>query len=96
MLTQRQLDGLIKRHERSGRDREFLFAQLTAEIVNTRFGYAKEPCKPTDFMPSEWAKIQQAPKRNNDLIAEELRQNMLALSRGGMKVIERPADGIDD
>jgi hypothetical protein len=55
-LTPRQLDALIRRHERASKEREFLFAQLTQSVVNFSPVHPKEPAKLQAFMPSEWVK----------------------------------------
>lgn len=77
--TPRQLDALIKRHERSKQEQEFLFAQLTSCVVNFSMAGPKKPSEPKDFMPSEWIKHPVATfkrRRKRQLIATELRNVM--------------------
>jgi hypothetical protein len=59
-LTGRQLDALMRRHLRQVEDGEFMLAQLTAYVVNFSMCRPKEPVAIKDFMPSQWAKQQQA------------------------------------
>jgi hypothetical protein len=84
-LTPRQLDALIKRHERSMWNNEFLFAQLTSCVVNFSMSHPKKALEPRDFMPSEWAKNPPAEKkpkrRKRQLIATEIRATMDAWLR---------------
>lgn len=83
--TPRQLDALIQRHERSRQDQEFLFAQLTACVVNFSRAHPKEPIAPKDLMPSEWAKkAARTPKRkpiDRNLVVAQIKGMMDGLMR---------------
>ena len=59
-MTPRQLDALLTRHQLATASNEFLFAQITSWVANTGFRSVEKAVKPTDFMPSEWAKARQA------------------------------------
>jgi hypothetical protein len=74
-LTPRLLDALSRRHQRRVEGHEFLFAQLTAGIVNSR-PWLKEAVNIKDFMPTEMRKKFAArPKRiNRKLVAAETRK----------------------
>lgn len=56
-ITPRQLDALLKRRRVETECTELLFGQLTSWIANTGFRTAEKPTTPTDFMPSQWAKV---------------------------------------
>lgn len=81
--TPRQIDALIRRHERKIQGVEFLSAQTNTCIVNFSMARPKEPVEPRDFMPSEWAKKAPAKykRRKREVIAMELRANMEAFMR---------------
>lgn len=88
-LQPRQLDALIKRHEREKQETEFLSAQIASCIVNFSMAHPKKPLQPRDFMPSEWAKrkpTEDKPKRRaRQMIATEVRatmENWLRKQRG--------------
>lgn len=85
-LTIGQLDALIRRHERSTREREFLFGQLASVYVNFSMAHPKEPVHARDFMPSEWAEqaVTTQPKRrlNRQKIADGIRASMEMLMKG--------------
>lgn len=85
--TPRQLDALIKRHERAKQETEFLFAQLTSCVVNFSMSRPKEPVSPKDLMPSEWSKraSKENPqrKRKRQAIADELRANIETFMKKG-------------
>lgn len=55
-LTPRMFDALVRRHEIATREREFMFGQLASIFINHSMARPKKPTKPTDFMPSEFAK----------------------------------------
>lgn len=82
--TPRQLDALIKRHERSKQETEFLFAQLTSCVVNFSPVHPKKPVSVKDFMPSEWLKVALKPKRlNRKTVADSARRHLdMFIKRG--------------
>jgi hypothetical protein len=55
-LTPEEFGALCRRHERGTEEREFLFAQLTACVVNFSHwrSQPKEQAHPKQFMPSQW------------------------------------------
>jgi hypothetical protein len=89
-LTPRQLDALVKRHERATQEREFLFAQMTSCIVNFSMARPKEPASAADFMPSEWTKKRRSPSSDptdaeQQMLANQLRGMFDALMKRGEK-----------
>lgn len=79
------LDALMVRHERKTEDREFLFAQLTAALIN-HSGRTQQPVKAEDYMPSHWAKRAAAARRGptraeREAIAEKMRGIMHSLMK---------------
>jgi hypothetical protein len=84
-LTPRQLDALVKRHERATQEREFLFAQMTSCIVNFSMVRPQEPVSAADFMPSEWAKKRK--KSMSDEPTETERQMIANQMRGVMEAL---------
>lgn len=83
-LQPRQFAALRRRHERSLEDNEFLFAQLTACVVNFSMARPKQSARAKDFMPSQIRQKAAAPKkksrraeeRERQKIADELRARM--------------------
>jgi hypothetical protein len=55
-LTPREFDALVKRDKRHTEHEEYMFAQLTAVVMNTGFRSREEPAQPKDYMPSQWRK----------------------------------------
>jgi hypothetical protein len=75
-MTPRQLDALLTRnHAVIARD-EFMVAQLTSWVANTGFRSVEKPTKPTDFMPSEWAKA-----RKIRAVVQQVRRRRLTKKR---------------
>ena len=87
-ITPRQLDALAKRKEYETRHTELLFAQLTSYLINFSTVRPKEPVKPADFMPSEWAKEKPQPKRVR-ITAAKRRELTLQWRSGLMALAQR-------
>jgi hypothetical protein len=81
-LTPRQFDALTKRRTREQESQEFMFAQLTAVVMNTGFRSTDKPSKTIDFMPSQWAKGT-TPKTTTEM-TEERRQAIADMFRMGL------------
>lgn len=86
-LTPRQLDALVRQHERAIQEEEFLFGQLASLFVNFSMSHPKEPVSAKDFMPSEWAKRASRPSRrrpiNRDLVVAQIKGMMEGLMKRG-------------
>jgi hypothetical protein len=85
-LTPRMFDALVKRHERATREREFMFGQLASIFINYSMARPKKPTKPTDFMPSEFAKehakrTRRPTKEERQRIDEQARDLIRALMK---------------
>jgi hypothetical protein len=53
-LGLKQLDALMRAHRRATRDREYLFGQLTATVVNFSLCHPEDKLvTPEEYMPSE-------------------------------------------
>lgn len=75
-LQPRQLDALIKRHERGKQETEFLFAQLGCLVANFSMARPKDAIQPRDLMPSQWAQKRRSTrpaKINRDFVATQIR-----------------------
>lgn len=83
-LQPRQLDALVKRHDRAKQENEFLFAQLGSLVVNFSMSRPKESIQPKDLMPSQWAKKRRSSrptKFQRDFVATQIRGVMEGLRK---------------
>jgi hypothetical protein len=76
----------MRRRLRRVEDGEFMFAQLTAYVINFSMCRPKEPVAIKDLMPSQWARQQSRPqpkrkRRSRAVIAQELRGVMAHFMR---------------
>lgn len=90
-LTPRQFDALVKRRERDVVTTEFLFAQLTAAVVNFSTCRPKETVHPRDFMPSEFGKQTQPAKRVR--MTKKVRKHVTESFRAGFALLMQRHDG---
>lgn len=65
----------MRRHQQATWDKEFLFGQLTAAVVNFSFNYPEKTVKPQDYMLCEIRKKPpEKPKRiNRKKAADDIR-----------------------
>lgn len=82
-LQPRQLDALIRRHERAKQETEFLFAQLGSLVANFSMAHPKKPIEPRDLMPSQWKQARKAQPINRKLVVAQIQGMMEGLMRRG-------------
>jgi hypothetical protein len=62
-LTPRQFDALLKRHREQIEHAELLVGIIASVVVNFSLGAPKTGTEPADYMPSQWRKKVQQPRK---------------------------------
>ncbi len=79
-MTPRQLGYLSKRHKQAKKRLELLAGVIASTTANYSMSAPKEPCAPSDFMPSRIGKKKPAADLDDNALAAMINASLMSLT----------------